>query len=448
MTRALCCTNDVRRVPFANMRILHVIQRYYPYIGGSELYFKELSEQFAADGHDVTVLTTDAWDLDHFWATGRRRIEQVQEEHCGVAIRRFPVVRLPGPPIIYPILRRLMVELGRVPQTLPLVRQLARLTPRVPALVHYLNTTTESFDIVATCNITLDFTIVPAAHFARRRGIPHVCVPFVHLGEPENRQIIRYYSQPYQIDLLQHADQVVVQTPSEGRFLVQAGVPATRIREVGCWVKPETLRGGDAARFRHEHSIHGPIVLSIGTAAYDKGTMHLIEAMEQLWAGGHTAQLVLIASTTLAQFEQYWAQLAPSTQARITLIKAAQHAVKLDALAAASVFALPSRTDSFGIVFLEAWCYDVPVIGASAGGVPDVIQDGRTGLLVPFGAVAKLAKAIKHLLARPAYARQLGKEGHAYVLRELTFSIKYTQFDQLYRRQIEQHKGEEKELSQ
>ncbi|MBA3946153.1 MAG: glycosyltransferase family 4 protein [Herpetosiphonaceae bacterium] len=424
------------------MRILHVVQRYYPYVGGSELYFKELSEQFAADGHEVTVLTTDAWDLDHFWARGRRRIDQLQEQHCGVAIRRFPVVRLPGPPLIYPILHRLMVELGRLPGTLLLVRALARLTPRVPALEHYLKTTWEPFDIVATCNITLDFTIVPAAHFARRRGIPHVCVPFVHLGELGNRQIVRYYSQPYQIDLLQQADQVIVQTPSEGRFLAHAGVPATRIREVGCWVKPETLVGGDAQRFRQAHSIQAPIVLSIGTTAYDKGTMHLIEAMEQLWAAGCTAQLVLIASTTLAQFEHYWAQLAPSTQARITLIKAAPHAVKLDALAAANVFALPSRTDSFGIVFLEAWCYDLPVIGARAGGVPDVIQAGRTGLLVPFGAVTELAQAIRILLERPADARRLGAAGHDYVLRELTFPTKYGQFEQIYQRLIKQDKGQ------
>src|SRR5436190_15294501 len=103
------------------MRILHVIQRYYPYTGGSEIYFQELSEQLAADGHSVTVLTTDAWDLEHFWAPGRRRVDRGNETHHGVRIMRFPVRRAPGPPIVYPILRRLMVELGRLPGTVPLV---------------------------------------------------------------------------------------------------------------------------------------------------------------------------------------------------------------------------------------------------------------------------------------------------------------------------------------
>lgn len=415
------------------MRILHISQRYCPYIGGSELYLQDLSEQFAAEGHEVTVLTTDAWDLDHFWAAGHRRIDIPEEVHNGVCIRRFPVVRAPGPALIYPILRRLMVELGRFPHTLPLVRRLARITPRVPALERWLRTTDQTFDIVTTCNITLDFTIVAALRFAERRQIPHVCIPFVHLGEPGNRQIVRYYSQPYQIDLLRRSARVLVQTGLEGRFLAEAGVPPARLSRIGCWVRPETLQGGDGERFRRQYGLDGPLVVSIGTAAYDKGTMHLIAAMRKLWDGGHPAHLVLIASTTLAQFERYWVTLPQETQRRITVIKAAPHQTKLDALAAASLLALPSRTDSFGIVFLEAWCYDLPVIGARAGGVPDVITDGETGLLVPFGAVDELAGQIQQLLADKVYARRLGTAGHAQVLREFTFDHKYRTVRQVYK---------------
>ena len=323
------------------MRILHIIQRYYPYVGGSEQYLQELSEQFAAEGHTVTVLTTDAWDLDHFWAAGRRRVESAGEIHNGVTIRRFPVVRAPGPPIIYPVLRRLMVELGRIPGTAPLVRRLARITPRVPALEQWLATTAEQFDVVVSCNITLDFTISAALKFAQHRGIPHLCIPFVHLGEAHTRTIVRYYSQPFQLDLLRQSARVIVQTPGEARFLAAAGVPGGNIRQLGGWVRPEIMVGGDGARFRQEHGIAGPIVLSIGTAAYDKGTMHLIAAMQRLWDEGSDAHLVLVASTTLAQFEQHWDQLLDETKARITLLRAAPHQVKLDALAAATIFALP-----------------------------------------------------------------------------------------------------------
>jgi glycosyltransferase involved in cell wall biosynthesis len=106
--------------------------------------------------------------------------------------------------------------------------------------------------------------------------------------------------------------------------------------------------------------------------------------------------------------------------------------VRLDALAAADVFVLPSRTDSFGIVFLEAWCYEVPVIGAWAGGVPEVIEHGVNGLLVPFGDVPALTAAIARLLQDHELARAFGRLGRARVLRELTWQHKYAEVRRVY----------------
>lgn len=415
------------------MHILHIIQRYYPYTGGSELYFQELSEGLAADGHDVTVLTTDAWDLEHFWASGRRRIDERRTIHSGVRIIRFPVWRAPGPPIVYPILRRLMVEFGRFPGTLPLVRRLSRITPRVPEMEHYLATTTDTYDLVNSTNITLDFTIMPALEFARRRGIPHICTPFIHLGEPGSDYILRYYSQPHQIDILRRSSAVLTQTPRETAYLRQRGVDPTRLVEIGGWIRPETLAGGSGERFREQYNLDEPIVLCIGAAAYDKGTMHVIEAMQRLWQRGTRARLVLIASNILTQFEEYWRELPEETRARVILLRAASHTEKLDALAATSVYAMPSRTDSFGIVYLEAWSYGVPVIGALAGGVPDVIADGQDGYLVPFGAVEQLAERIRALLDDPANAQQMGARGRDKALGTMRFDQKYARLLRVYR---------------
>ena len=77
---------------------------------------------------------------------------------------------------------------------------------------------------------------------------------------------------------------------------------------------------------------------------------------------------------------------------------------------------MPSRTDSFGIVYLEAWLNGVPVIGARAGGVPEVITDGVDGYLVDFGDVAALANRIELLLRRPEAARAMGEAGRRKVL--------------------------------
>jgi len=412
------------------VNILHVVQLYYPVASGAARYFAEIGERLAREGHRVTVLATDAYDLEHFWAPGRRRIEAAGEVRGGVEIVRLPVRRLPGPALLYPILCRLMVELSRLPGTAPLLRRLALITPRLPALPAYLRAA-ERFDLIHTTNITLDFAILPAFDFARRRGIPFICTPFVHLGVPGDRAIARYYTMRHQIDLLRRSDRVITMTHLEADALATRGVPRAKLRPIGVGVDPAEVAGGDAARFRAEQQIDGPLVLYIGAMAFDKGAVHTVEAMQRLWAQGENATLALIGAP-LAHFTSFYEQLPAEARARIRLLPYAPDAVKRAALAAADVFAMPSRTDSFGIVYLEAWCYGVPVVGARAGGVPDVIADGQDGLLAPYGDVPAIATAIDRLLTDRTLAQRLGAAGHAKVERQLTWDRIYAQARAVY----------------
>jgi glycosyltransferase involved in cell wall biosynthesis len=106
--------------------------------------------------------------------------------------------------------------------------------------------------------------------------------------------------------------------------------------------------------------------------------------------------------------------------------------LKQDMLAATDVFAMPSRVDSFGIVYLEAWAYGVPVIGCQAGGVPDVIDDGQDGLLIPFGDQQALAAAIDALLADPDRRRAMGQRGRAKVEANYTWEQIYQKLRAIY----------------
>ncbi len=418
------------------MHVLHAVQLYKPVPSGAARYFVEIGERLVQEGHRVTVLATDAFDLEHLWRANRRSIAAREDVHHGVQVRRFPVWRAPGPPVLYPLLRRLMVESGHLlPRRLsvPLLYRLAQLTPRLPDLATYLASAPELADIglVHTTNITLDFAIIPLLRLAARRGIPHICTPFVHLGEPHNRQVRRYYSMPHQIDILRRSTAVITQTSLERRFLAGAGVPRHLLHTVGVGVTPAELTGGDGQRFRREQQIDGPLVLTIGTAAYDKGTPHVVQAMQRLWAQGSTATWVQLGPQ-MGHFEHLYETLPAADRARMRVLGFVSDSVRADALAAADLFVLPSRTDSFGIVYLEAWCYGLPVIGAWAGGVPDVIDHGVNGLLVPFGDVAALTQAIGRLLADQHVARAFGALGRAKVVRELTWEHKYTQVRQIY----------------
>src|SRR5262245_60919913 len=245
------------------MHILHLVQLYYPVASGAARYFVEISERLAREGHHVTVLATDAYDLEHFWAPGKRRVDQPEEIRNGVQIIRFPVRRLPGPPILYPVLRRLMVEISRLPGTAPLLLRLATLTPRLPDMLRYLEEHAERFDLIHTTNITLDFAIIPAFALARRRSIPFICTPFVHLGPPGDQAILRYYCMRHQVDLLRRSNRVITMTGLETDALAARGVPRELMRRVGVGVTPGEVLGGDGARFRAEQQIDGPLALFV-----------------------------------------------------------------------------------------------------------------------------------------------------------------------------------------
>ena len=98
---------------------------------------------------------------------------------------------------------------------------------------------------------------------------------------------------------------------------------------------------------------------------------------------------------------------------------------------------MPSRTDSFGIVYLEAWLNRKPVVAAHAWGVSDLITDGEDGLLAPFGDVPALAQALADLLADPARRAAMGLRGEQKVYQFHTWERKYALVRELYLRLAE-----------
>ena len=89
---------------------------------------------------------------------------------------------------------------------------------------------------------------------------------------------------------------------------------------------------------------------------------------------------------------------------------------------------MPSKTtrvdvEGFGTVFLEAGLFGKPSIGTTSGGIPEAIDDGETGLLVPEGDVRLLSQALEKLLLNPGLSQRLGQNARKRVIEGFTWEI-------------------------
>jgi glycosyltransferase involved in cell wall biosynthesis len=393
------------------MRIAHFIQRYPPALGGSEAYFARLSNQLASEGHTVTVFTTSAVGLEAFWDRRAPSLPPGVSIENGVTIRRYGLARWPGRRYLLKAASFLPHRLWQC-LTIPC-------NPICPAMWRDCRRQPLAFDVIHASAFPYSWPIACGLRLARRLNVPFFLTPFLHLGDPSdpNDRTRRGYLAPPLRWLLHQADGIFVQTQSERSAVLDLGVPAPRVHLQGLGVDPEECTGGNRASARQRWRM-GPEAVVIGHLANnsrEKGTVDLLLAVEQLWRRGVPARVVL-AGPAMPSFRWFWQEFAARNSERsqrdIVHLGPLTDTQKKDFFAGIDIFALPSRSDSFGLVLLEAWANGVPNVAYRAGGIADVIRTGRDGLLVPCGEIRELAEALATLHGNAKLRQALGRIGH------------------------------------
>jgi len=176
------------------------------------------------------------------------------------------------------------------------------------------------------------------------------------------------------------------------------GFPATgrKILTVGRWVRSEQYKGADT----------------------------LIAALPRIRKTAPDVSLVLVGDgDDRPRLQQLARDLGVSERAHF--LRGLSPDQLFACFAGCDVFALPNRGEGFGMVFLEALACGKPVVGGAHGGIPDIVEDGVTGLLVPHGDPERLAQAFETLFNDPARAWAMAVRGRERV--EETFS--FAQFE-------------------
>ena len=177
-----------------------------------------------------------------------------------------------------------------------------------------------------------------------------------------------------------------------------------------------------------------PSVIFVGRVTRQKGLPVLLRAAASL---DPAAQLVLCAGQAdtpelAAEVEDLVAKLRATRSGVIWIPEMLPKRAVIQLLSHATVFACPSLYEPLGIVNLEAMACGTAVVASAVGGIPEVVSDGETGLLVPPDDPGALAGALGALIADPARAAALGRAGRERAVAEFGWQAVAAQTAALY----------------
>lgn len=135
-------------------------------------------------------------------------------------------------------------------------------------------------------------------------------------------------------------------------------------------------------------------------------------------------------------------QLAEKTGVadRVCFLGAVDESRLRQCYASCDIFVLPSSSEGFGIVYLEAMHLSKPVIAANSGAAPEVVKNSKTGLLVEYGNVSQLAEAVVRLCQRPDHRAALGNAGHQHLQANYTFPAFKRRMNEILAREMPRRK--------
>lgn len=387
------------------MKIAQLSTRYPPATGGVERHVREISGRLGRRGHTVDVLTSDL--LSEFpWQRLPASVPRSERTEFG-SIRRLPVRSLPGP-LHYPFFRGLDEALRETGADLTHVHTYG----------------------------THQLTVAARAH--RQRGSRFVLTAHFHpitsiAGGWLRHRLRAYYDRRVGGPFVAEAARLVVQSREEERLVRSLGFPLPPIEIVPPGYTPLPTAVSPEELLRRT-GLTGPYFVFLGRLASNKGLVELVQAFAPIARRSPELTLALVGPDGgfAGRVDAMARELGIERQVR-RLGFIAEEELVAAALKGARALVLPSEYEAFGLVLLEALGEGTPVIATRVGAVPEFIEDGRAGWLVPAGDVAALTGALEAAWADPALAARLGSFGQEHVVPRFGWETVVDRLEALYR---------------
>ncbi|MEM4729237.1 MAG: glycosyltransferase family 4 protein [Thermoplasmata archaeon] len=367
--------------------------------GGAEEHVMQISRELVRRGHEVVVHTSDIL-TETPWVRGEWQAGRGGADGAG-SLDGIEVVR-----------HRAYIR--------PLSRRWSTLV--IPDMVSGL--LGERCDIYHAHSHRY-FQLEAAASAARARGRPLVVTPHYHPAErregARTRVLLKLYDLYSSAGIYSWASRVLTMTELEKKYLSSI-VPATKCTTIGTGIDPgEWEEAPDPSLFRERCGVEGPYILYSGRLASNKGLETLFGALPDIFRGWN-GQLVLVGKDWGMRKRLEEAARRGGFEGRVRFIDfLPEREIYRAAIAGCELLVLPSEWEAFGIVLLEAAMCRRPVVATAVGGVPEVVQDGTTGILVPYGETRALSDAVTALLSDPARGARMGERARELVLERYTW---------------------------
>ena len=193
-------------------------------------------------------------------------------------------------------------------------------------------------------------------------------------------------------------------------ILEHDGIPTSRIVVVHDGIDVAKIQRLPAVNLRAEYWLpHGvPLIVNVGALVAHKGQKHLLDAMPHVLREVPDAHLVILGE----------GELRPQLERQIKDLRLEKRALLagfrddvLQLVKSADLFVMSSITEGLGSTVLDAMAMSLAVVGTRAGGIPEAVVHGETGLLVPPADPRALAGAIVRLLKDAPLRNQMGQAG-------------------------------------
>ena len=386
------------------MRIAQLSTRYPPGPGGVERHVQEISTRLGARGHGVHVLTSYL-RREFPWERLPNDVPRHETTAFG-SIERLPVWSLPGE-LHYPFFRGMGRALRRAD----------------PEIVHVHTYGTHQVRI--------------ADRFRRRRGVPFVLATHFHPvtsihGGFLRHELRTFYDRNVGGPALANAACLLVESREEERLLAGLGFPLPAVRVVPPGFTPFAAPAAPGA-FAKTYGIPGPYLLYVGRLASNKGLGTLVDAFARLAREAPDLSLVLVGDDGGVEAEVARRVRYHDLEGRVRRVGyLADEAMLAGALRDASIFVLPSYYEAFGLVLLDAMAQGTPVVATRVGGIPEFVEEGKAGLLVPPHDDVALAEALRTLWTDAPGRAAMGRYAREVVAPRYTWDALVDRLEAIY----------------